>query len=845
MSGLADRLKGMNVDPEDESEELFPDPTETDDSEVSSESDSEEQVVAEKASKAARKLEPVVLAHVLQANYQPVKPRVIAKQLKLPSEQHKALKLAIKRLAKAGKVTYGAGHLVRPPKKVPGPKSRVQGRELTGRQQSAEERKALTPGLSQRERESRVGGTTNSRDSKNVVVGRFRRTARGFGFVRPQGSKRGDRSGDIYIAAGVTMDASDRDVVRVRLSRNKARGKGGMLRQAGEIVAILERDTHQFVGVYKERGGTGYVEVDGKVFAQAVPVGDPGAKGAAPNDKVVIEMVRFPTHISPGEAVIVEVLGKRGDPGVDTLSIIREYGLPGGFPEDVLEDARQQADLFDESVAGRLDLTGETTITIDPVDARDFDDAVSLTRLDNGHWKLGVHIADVAHFVRARSPLDREARERATSVYLPDRVIPMLPEVISNNLASLQPEKVRYTLSSIMELTEDGAYVAGEVKRSAIKSCRRFTYEEVDEFLADREAWRKKLTLKVWTLLANMHELAMILRGRRMEKGAIELTLPEVKIDLDKRGEVAGAHLVKNTESHQMIEEFMLAANESVARILAETGLNFLRRVHEPPEPRKLHALTTFVRELGIECESLESRFEIKRVIAAVAGQPEAHAVNYSVLRSMQKAIYAPTDEGHYALSKEHYCHFTSPIRRYPDLTVHRMIEALARGKRPSDDLERMMMLGEHCSEREQRAEMAERELNKVKLLSYLAKRIGEAMDAVITGVEDFGLFAQGVELPAEGLVHVDTLGDDFYRYDSATHSLAGTRSGNKYRLGDLIRVEVAHVDIDRRELDFRIVRRIGHAGGPRREHGDKNRRSTRRGEKQGRPSGDRRKRRR
>lgn len=798
----------MNDDPEDVTEELFPDPADV------NEVDPAEQAVVEKASKAARKLEPTVLAHVLQPNYQPVKPRVIAKQLGLPSELHKALKLAIKRLAKAGKLTYGAGHLVRAPK--------VRKQEPGVREQKPEIRRQVpanppAEAHSPIEKQPRAESSSSTRDSKNLIVGTFRRTARGFGFVRPQGSKRGDRSGDVYIAAGATMDASDRDVVRVRLSRNKARGKGGALRQAGEIVAIIERDTHQFVGVYQEREGTSFVQVDGKVFVQPVPVGDPGAKGAVPEDKVVIEMVRFPTHTSPGEAVIVEVLGKRGDPGIDTLSIIREFDLPGEFPEDVLEDARQQAELFDESVEGRLDLTGETTITIDPVDARDFDDAISLERLANGHWKLSVHIADVAHFVRARSALDREARERATSVYLPDRVIPMLPEVISNNLASLQPDKVRYTLTSIIELTADGAYVAGEVKRSAIKSDRRFTYEEVDEYLADREPWKKKLTPKVWTLLANMHELAMVLRGRRLEKGAIELTLPEVKIDLDKRGEVAGAHLVKNTESHQMIEEFMLAANESVARLLSAAGLNFLRRVHEPPELRKLQALTTFVRELGIECESLESRFEIKRVIAAVAGLPEEHALNFSVLRSMQKAVYAPSDEGHFALGKEHYCHFTSPIRRYPDLTVHRMIEALARGKRPADDFDRMVMLGEHCSEREQRAEMAERELNKVKLMSYLAKRIGEPMDAVITGVEDFGLFAQGVELPAEGLIHVDSLGDDFYRYDSATHTLEGTRSGNKFRLGDRIRVEVAHVDIDRRELDFRIVKRLGHAG-PRKE---------------------------
>ena len=783
----------MSIDPSEDTEELFADDRAEPDEEAETSSGAgADGAVAEKASAAARQLEPVVLAHVLAPKYQPVKPRVIAKQLKLPSEQHRALKLAIRRLVKRGQLSYGSGHIVRPSR---GKESGVKSQESGDRGQgTSDPLRTPQPAI---------------RNAKNIVTGTFRRMAAGFGFVRPQGATRGDRSTDIYIAAPATLDAADGDLVRVRLSKHQARGRKGELRQAGEIVEIVERDTHQFVGVYKERQGTSFVEVDGKVFAQPIPVGDPGAKGAAENDKVVIEMVRFPTHRHAGEAVIVEVLGAKGAPGVDTLSIIREFGLPEAFPEDVLEDARVQAEAFDESLAGRLDLTGETIITIDPVDARDFDDAVSLTRTANGHWRLGVHIADVAHFVRAKSALDREARERGTSVYLPDRVIPMLPEVISNNLASLQPDKVRYTLSALMEFTADGAYVAGEVKRSAIKSCRRFAYEEVDEYLADPQAWKEKLAPPVWELLGRMHSLAMIFRQRRLDAGSIELTLPEVKIDLDKRGEVVGAHLVINTVSHQIIEEFMLAANEAVARLLSQASVHFLRRVHEPPDPRKLQSLTKFIRELGIECESLESRFEIKRVIAGVAGQPEEHAVNYAILRSMQKAIYAPVDEGHYALSKEHYCHFTSPIRRYPDLTVHRMIETLARGKRPADDLERMVLLGDHCSDREQRAANAERELVKVKLLMYLAGRLGEQMDAVITGVEEFGLFAQGVELPAEGLVHVDTLDDDFYRFDRDTHSLAGYRSGNRYRLGDVIRVEVAHVNVDTRELDFRIVKRL------------------------------------
>ena len=305
-----------------------------------------------------------------------------------------------------------------------------------------------------------------------------------------------------------------------------------------------------------------------------------------------------------------------------------------------------------------------------------------------------------------------------------------------------------------------------------------------------------------------MHQLAMILRRRRLDRGAIELTLPEVKIDLNKRGEVKGAHLVENTESHQIIEEFMLAANEAIARLLQRQELNFLRRIHEPPDPRKLKALTEFVRDLGIRCDTLESRFEIKRVIAEVTGKPQEHAVNFAVLRSMQKAVYSPEPERHYALHSDHYCHFTSPIRRYPDLAIHRMIEAIIAGKRPPDAFDQMVLLGEHCSQREQRAERAERELTKVKLLSLLSRHVGKQLDAVITGVERFGLFAQGIKLPAEGLIHINSLLDDHYQYEQRTHSLTGRREGNSFRLGDLIRVEVAHVDVERRELDFRIVAR-------------------------------------
>jgi ribonuclease R len=799
-----------------------------------------------------QELADAILEHVGRPNYQPVKPRVILKQLKLASDQATDLRRTIKRLAKEGKLEYGSGHIVRPAQ-ARGARPEAGGNAPAASAATGESPKIVLKAGKKRAKDTGDDGetvsTTSSSSGKNVnrIVGTFRRMQNGFGFVTPRGQAVRDKDQDIYISQHNARDAATGDTVQVRV-KGKPRFRQGKPGFEGEIVQILERVTNSFVGTYDEQAGLGYVLVDGMPFSQPIAVGDPGAKNAKPGDKVVIEMVRFPSHVHDGEGVIVEVLGARGQPGVDTLSIIREFNLPGPFAEDALEDAREQAEEFDEALSEfevegeaadltgvasatprdgkardtsregrasgveREDLTRETIITIDPIDARDFDDAISLDRLENGHWLLGVHIADVSHFVRAKSPLDREARERATSVYLPDRVIPMLPELISNNLASLQPNKVRFAKTVFIEFTEDGAPVAAEYQSSAIRSSRRFTYEEVDEFLADRELWKARLTPNVHGLLAHMHELAMILRARRLRRGAIELSMQEVKIDLDRDGRVSGAHLVVNTESHQIIEEFMLAANEAVARILKDAELLFLRRVHQEPDPRKLQTLTEFVHELGLSSGSMESRFEIQRVLDAVKGQPEERAVNYAVLRSMQQAVYSPEEEGHYALASDHYCHFTSPIRRYPDLTVHRLLDTIAAKKKPRNDMAELAGLGEHCSQRERRAEAAERELIKVKLLEYMTTRIGEEMDAVVTGVQQFGLFAQGIELPAEGLVHVTSLQDDYYRYDKTTHTLTGYRKDNTYRLGDMIRVAVARVDVDRRELDFRIVGRGGKA---------------------------------
>jgi ribonuclease R len=377
----------------------------------------------------------------------------------------------------------------------------------------------------------------------------------------------------------------------------------------------------------------------------------------------------------------------------------------------------------------------------------------------------------------------------------------MLPEILSNSLASLQAGHVRYTVSALMEFNAEGIRTDRKFARSAIKVDHRFAYEQVMTLLKDPEAAMEGVGPDLRALITQMDELAMILRRRRFARGALELNMPEIEVELGDQGQVVGAHLASNDESHQLIEEFMLAANEAVASHLTERGVGFLRRAHPDPEPRKLKDFAEFARSLGLEIENPQSRFDLQKVLAESADKPEAYAVHFGLLRSLKQAVYTPEFEGHYALASDDYCHFTSPIRRYPDLQVHRQLTALLAGKKPKSDFEELAALAEHCTRTERRAEMAERELIKVKLLTYLADKVGERFHAILTGVEDFGLFARLVELPAEGLIHVTSLADDYYYLEAETHTLVGRSSGRRYRLGDRIEVTIARVDIDRREL--------------------------------------------
>jgi ribonuclease R len=713
---------------------------------------------SDKVSKVDPALAQQILDYVFHPEYQPVKPKGIHRALGLPPDDYPAVRKAVKRLVLEGKLAYATNHLVLSPEQLSG--------------------------------------------HAKLIRGTFRQAAAGFGFVRPQPTGKVSNVEDIFIPAPVTGSAMEGDLVAVRVRSSR---RGG---QEGEVVEIVQRARRQFAGTYIVEQGQSLVMLDGVVGSGPVEVGDVRGLPVEPGDKVVVELVKFPDRTSGGEAVIMEVLGSSKNPAIDTLAVMRQFGLEEEFPEAVIEFARRQADAFVEGdiPAGRRDLTHVPTLTIDPYDARDFDDAISLCRNERGHWELWVHIADVAHFVPLGSVLDDEAKQRATSVYLPDRVIPMLPELISNHLASLQPHKVRLTKTVHMEMTDNGTIVHQEVFNSAIHNDQRLNYEQVDMILRNPEDWRTRLSPEIFQLLRDMHTLAMVLRGNRTRAGALELHLPEVKIDLDKSGKVKGARLMENTESHQIIEEFMLAANQAVATWLDDLEIPFLRRAHAPPERRRLQKLNDFVRDLGIKCESLESRYEIQRVISLVRGKPTEYAVNYAILKSMSKAVYQPELEMHYALHFDHYCHFTSPIRRYPDLQVHRTVERLIQERRPfGDPLPVLITLGQHCSDKEQNAEFAERETIKIKILHFLKKKIGETLQGVISGVTPEGFYVRGTQFPAEGFVPIRSLPDDRYRYEKQGQMLEGFREGNRFRLGDSVTVKIHEVDLARRSLLFAL----------------------------------------
>jgi ribonuclease R len=646
-------------------------------------------------------------------------------------------------------------------------------------------------------------------DRMNLVVGRVSTNPRGFAFVEPETTVE-DGPSTIYIAGGNLNQAvhGDRVVVRVEHIREGDRAEGRILR-------ILERGAQAVVGRYDlDESGLGFVvPFDRRLIMDVqVPKGD--TRSAAPGEMVTVAITRWPTATRPALGRVTEVLGPLDAPGVDTAVIIRKYGLSDAHGEDAIGEATRLGSFVrDRDVQNRTDFREWLTVTIDGEHARDFDDAISIDRLPNGNFWLGVHIADVAHYVPEGGALDSEAYERGTSVYFPERAVHMFPSELATGLCSLNPHVDRLVQSCLMEVDRrSGAVVRYEIHDGVIHSDARMTYSEVNAILTDRDPRVIERYRALVPMFERMHELFEILHARRRRRGSIDFDLKESEIVLDDEGLVEDIVAAERNVAHRLIEEFMLLANETVADHLERHDVPTLYRIHEEPDPAKVEVFEQFISTLGYSLGgSSDHRHprDFQRLVEKIHEKPEEKPIAFLMLRTMQKARYDPANKGHFGLAAEHYTHFTSPIRRYPDLVVHRVLRESRRGMSEdrraelSDDLPEA---ARHTSERERRATDAERELLQWKKVRFMTDKVGDEFQGYVTGVSAFGLYIELVEHFVEGMVHVSTMADDYYRFVERAHLLRGEKNGRVYRLGDKVSVQVIRVDLERRQIDLGLT---------------------------------------
>jgi ribonuclease R len=694
------------------------------------------------------RFQEAIIKYLAGRNYQPLKPRQLARTMGVGEEDYGSFREAVKRLRDSGRVVLGSGNALTLP------------------------------------------------EMSNRVVGTLQANPRGFGFVQPETP---NAHGDLYIPAEEMRGAMDGDQVVARVVK---RGKrGGEMLYSGRITEILKRGATQVAGTLEKAEGAWFVVPDARPSGSPVLIADVGP-GAKPGLKVTVEIVEYPAK--PGDlarGVIVERLGGVGDLAAETMAVIRAHGLIDEFSEEALDEARQViADFDPDATAGREDLTDRTVITIDPPDARDFDDAISIRR-DGDGYELGVHIADVSAFVAEGGTLDEEARQRSTSVYFPRRVIPMLPEVLSNGICSLQEDRRRFCLSAFISYDADGNVTGSRLSETVIRSARRLTYLEAQGVIDGKTGGYDAETVE---LLQTMNELARRVEKRRRKAGMIHLDLPEIELVLDDGGKVVDAEEADDSYTHTIIEMFMVEANEAVARALNARKIPCLRRIHPSPDPASGKQLASFVRVCGHKIPRNVRREDLQRLLETVRGKPESYAVNLAVLKSFQQAEYSPMTVGHFALASEHYCHFTSPIRRYPDLTVHRLVRKVVRGEEfdPPDPAE-LIELGEHCSTADRRAEAAGNDLKDVLVLQLLETKVGDVYDGVITGVTSFGAFIRIRKFGIEGLIRMADLGDDWWEVAATKGEIRGERSGRRFRIGDPLEVQIASVNLPARQLNL------------------------------------------
>jgi len=647
----------------------------------------------------------------------------------------------------------------------------------------------------------------------DLVTGKLSVHQAGYGFLVPE--KAGES--DIFIAAENTGTAMNGDRVVARISldvpQRRAKVRGGQTsknRSEGRVIRILERARDTIVGTLQHSRNFYYVVPDDPRLVHNVYVQVPPRaklpKAPTHGDKVVVRLEAWESrHVNP-EGEIIEVLGAATAPGIDMLSIIRKYDLPTEFPKAVLDEANRIPQSVEQKlIQGREDLRDQFIVTIDPDDARDFDDAINVEKIDNnGGWRLGVHIADVSAYVTPDSALDREARRRGNSVYLPDRVIPMLPERLSNGVCSLNPGVDRLTHSVFVEFDKNGRAKNAHFAKSVIRSAKRLTYKEAYAIL------RAKPNGELSRRLHTAWELASLLRRKRFELGSLDLDFPEVKVHVDATGRPVRLERVENDESHQLVEEFMLAANEAVARELRHRSIATIYRVHEDPDPEKLGEYREFILSFGYKVGDLSHRKEVQRFLASVRGKPEEQALKIGLLKSLKRARYAAQPLGHYGLAKANYLHFTSPIRRYADLVVHRTLAERNSPRRSKIDIGQVESLAGHISDTERNAAEAEIESVRLKKLQFFERQLKErnpqVFRAAIMDVRNYGLVVELPDALVTGVVHVSTLSDDFYRFDAVQRRLIGRRTNRRFSVGDEIRVFVARVDTFKRQIDFAIA---------------------------------------